>query len=55
MNNTLYETVNTVKPILSAVEADTSGDSKKKLILMGAILVAFVIVFVVVSKKMKKK
>lgn len=46
---------NAIQPQLAEVQqAATNGNGTSKLILMGGLLVVFVAVFVIVSKKMKK-
>ena len=52
----LLMTLGMLSPQLMEVTSQANdGTNTKKLILMGGLLVAFIVVFVLVSKKMKKK
>lgn len=52
----LLMALSAVQPQLMEVTAQANdGTNTKKLILMGGLLVAFIVIFVLASKKMKKK
>ena len=52
----LLMTLAMLSPQLMEVTSQANdGTNTKKLILMGGLLIAFIVVFVLVSKKMKKK
>lgn len=54
--NSLLMALSILQPqLMEAVAQSDDGTNTKKLILMGGLFVAFVVVFILVSKKMKKK
>lgn len=54
MSNMLM-TLRCFVPQLMEVESSTEGNTTQKLIVLGVVFVAFVVIFILVSKKMKKK
>ena len=54
MKELFYTLLLAINPQVMAAQA-TEGNPTVKLIVMGGIAVAFIIIFVLVSKKMKKK
>ena len=51
----LLMALSAVQPQLMEVASQHDGANTKKLIMMGAMFVAFVVIFILASKKMKKK